>query len=182
MTGKTAGVNHEPGTIRPKPGAARPDSGALAQGFERLRDALLQRLEVLESIAAEHAALSEFSPSEREQILRERVSTLEASLSRLQAELKRREQEWDEQIHLLHEDRGLITEAWERLEEERIQGSGHTSESAREPAPAGHVANSPAYRPPAPDESNDQVAKAILRQFQSLQGDVRRNAKGRSTR
>lgn len=182
MTGKTAGVNHEPGTIRPRPGAARPDTVALAQGFERLRDALLQRLEVLESIAAEHAALSDFTPSDREQILKERVSTLEASLSRLQAELKRRDQEWDEQILLLDEDRGLITEAWDRLEAEQIQGTGHSSEAARESAPVGHVPNGPAYRPPAPDESNDPVAKAILRQFQSLQGDVRRNANGRSNR
>jgi len=183
MMGKTAAVNGDSGNSRPKPGAGRPDPTALAQTLERLREELLQRLAVVESVAMEHVALSGYDPSEREQILRERASTLEASLSRIQAELKRRELEWEEQLESLQHDRKLITQAWERLEEEQIQAGTPASVSPREAPPPDRAATTSAtYRPPTPDESNDQVTKAILKQFQALQGDVRRNAKGRTTR
>ena len=182
MTGKTAAVDNEPGTTRLRTGGVCSDPAVLAQCFDRLRETLLQRLDVLESIAAEQAVLNGNSPSEREQILRERSAVLEASLARIQAELKRKEQEWEEKIQLLEQDRRLISEAWERLEEEQIHGGGASNEPSRDTSDDRHNANGPAYRPPAQDEANDQVAKAILRQFQTLQGDVRRNANGRGIR
>lgn len=182
MTGKTAAVNHDQGNSRPKLGQGRSDPAALAQGLERLREELLQRLEIVESVAAEQAALGGYSPTDRELILKERASTLEASLARLQAELKRREHEWEEKIQSLEHDRRLIAEAWKRLEAEQIEGGGGPPDSARESPAAGHAPNGPAYHAPAPDESNDVVTKAILKQFQAMQGDVRRNAKGRTTR
>ena len=183
MTGKTAAVNQDQCNSRPRPGPVRCDPVSPAQTLERLREGLLQRLDVLEIIAAEQAALSGYSPTEREQFLRERTATLEASLSRLQAELKRRELEWEDKVHSLEHDRQLIAEAWQRLEAEQLEGgSVGTAGSVTESPPEYQSPNGPTPRPPAPDESNDHVAKAILKQFQALQRDVRRNAKGRGAR
>ena len=182
MSGKIAEVDNDPGATGPRTGGLRVDPAALAQSLERLRETLLQRLEVLESIAAEHIALRGSSPSEREQVARERSAVLEASLARIQAELKRKEQKWEEQIQLLEQDRRLIAEAWERLEDEQIQGVGVSQEPSRDTSADRQAANGPAYRPPQQDDANDPVAKAILRQFQTLQDDVRQNAKVRRSR
>jgi hypothetical protein len=179
MPTKTVAMS-EPRDQRPRrttPGRA--DTATLVDALDRLRDVFLNRLEKLEALAAEQAARPDQSPSEREQALRERVAALEASQARLQSELKRREKEWLESLQQIEDDRRLLTEAWERLERERVEAqpaSRHGAPGSGGPAvvPAG-VAT---YQPPAAGSSDLMVTREILKQFQALRGDVRRNASG----
>jgi hypothetical protein len=167
---------------RARRGAPREDAAAHVAHLEKLRDALLHRLEQIEALAVEQARMSGATPSEREAVLRERLSTLEASHARLQAESRRREQEWQEFLEQLESDRRLLAEAWERLEQE--QTSAAPAAAAQAP-PTSRISPAGAPHPAVPQaekeeqEGEDPVAKAILKQFQALQGDVRRNAKGR---
>src|SRR3954447_26958271 len=95
MTGKTAPKpGNESTDARPRRGqspapagpAARSEGPALIQGLDRLRDALIRRLEQIETLALEQGQLLEEDASERERALRERVSVLEAAHARHQAE------------------------------------------------------------------------------------------------
>jgi hypothetical protein len=190
MPGKSVAAAGEARDARPRRGG-RPDppsaSAAIDETLDRLRDALLRRIDEIEVQAAEQADQLALTPTEREQALRERVVVLEAAQARAQAELKRKEQEWQETLQKVEEDRKLITEAWERLERERVAGppaqagvgvrvvagvaagTGTVTPAAQErPAPAAF------YAPPAAGE--ELVSREILRQFQALRGDVRRNA------
>ena len=181
MTGKAANITSEPANSRPRRVPKRADATGLSQGLERLREVLLARLDQLEALAIEQTEQADLTPSEREHVLRERVGVLEASLARVQAELSRREQEWEETAREIEADRLLLAEAWQRLEDEQTRGKAHATSARVEPA-ARPVEEGPVYRAAQPEESNDPVTKSILRQFQALQGDVRRNAKGRGLR
>ena len=168
---------------------ARPDADGMSAKLERLRDGLLKRLEGIEALAAEQAELLAQDSSERELVLRDRVAVLEAAHSRLLAESRRREQEWQEVLRQLETDRRLLAEAWERLEQVQIQyeprAANQPDAADARPASASTgppiVAQSASPRPPA-DDPDDPVTRAILRQFQALSHDVRRNAKGRGSR
>jgi hypothetical protein len=182
MSANSATVTGEPRDATPRPASARPDTAALIEGLDRLRDILFHHLDQIEVRAREQAEQLEMSPPEREQELRERVAFLEAAQARLHAESKRREQEWSVLLEQLENDRRMIAEAWEKLEQERIgQPAG---------PPATHPASEPDRAPnaataallPQSDPAGDAVAKAVLRQFQSLQSDVRRSAKERKGR
>jgi chromosome segregation ATPase len=181
MTGKVVDITSEPANNRPRRTSKRADVTGLTHGLERLRQALLQRLDELEALAIEQTEMEELPPSDRERVLRERVGTLEASLARVQAELIRRDEEWAETSREIEADRQLLAEAWQRLEDERARGKVSAATARAEPAPRSDE-GAPVYREAQPDESNDPITKSILRQFQALQGDVRRNAKGRGTR
>jgi hypothetical protein len=181
MTGKAVDITNEPANTRPRRALKRSDAPGLSYCWERLREAILQRLDELEALAIEQTERGELTPSERERALRDRVGTLEASLARVQAELSRREQEWEEMSREIEADRRLLAEAWQRLEDEQVRGKSIVTLVRNEPA-ARSAEEGPVYRAPQPDESNDPVTKSILRQFQALQGDVRRNAKGRGSR
>jgi hypothetical protein len=164
---------------RPRRGAG---AEAQVQGLERLREALLKRLERIEALAAEQAALLDSDSTDREQALRERVAALEASNARVVAEARRREQEWQEVLRQVEADRRLLAEAWERLEEQQVHGEPRAESRPapeRPAAPERPVPVLAAVRPPG-DDPDDPVTRAILRQFQVLSGDVRRNAKGRA--
>lgn len=185
MTGKTVQTSSAPREPRTRRAAApRPEAAALVQGLERLRDSLIRRLEQIETLALEQATLLEQDSTEREQVLRERVFSLEAAQARLQAEGKRREQEWQTVIEQLEADRKLLADAWERLEQQQIAAPQPQAQAQRASAaerPAAVAATTP-YRPIAADEPDDPVTRTILRQFQALKSDVRRNAKGRNGR
>ena len=187
MTGKSASSTTEPKENRPRralaaPSGARPDTATLIQGLDRLRDGLIQRLERIESIAVEQARLLDQDSSEREDYLRDRVSVLEAAQARRQAEAKRREQEWLAVLQQLEADRRLLAEAWERLESQQLE-TGHGPPSAPvAPVERAAVERPVVHRQPNNDPDDDPVTRAILRQFQALKGDVRRNAKGRNGR
>lgn len=181
MTGKAANIPTEPANNRPRRQQKRADATGLSLDLERLRKALLERLDALEALAVEQTKLAGLTPSERERVSRERVGILEASLARVQAELSRREQEWEESAREIEADRRLLAEAWQRLEDEQTRAKPNVAGTRVEPA-ARTVAEAPVARAAQPDESNDPVTKSILRQFQAMQGDVRRNAEGRGAR
>jgi hypothetical protein len=156
------------------------------QGLDRLRDFVHQRLDWIESLAQERAAAGPADPSERENELRRRLVELEDRYARVVAEAKRKEREWESGLETLENDRRLIAEAWDRLERERVDGAvGTPGQPAPRPA-SGSVPprNNPgappkSFRPAVTPESNDVITHAILRQFQALRSDVRRNANGR---
>lgn len=159
----------------------RPDAAVLVQGLDRLRETLFQRLDALEALAMEQAALLQQDVTEREETLRERVATLEAALARLQAEIKRKEQDWQSRTQELDADRRLLVESWERLEQERLD----TPQSVAQPRPSipeRPPTPQPVYKPAGADDADDPVTRSILRQFQALKNDVRRNTKEPSGR
>lgn len=179
MTAITATAMSEPREPRCRGTPGRGNAAALVQGLDRLRDALLHRLDQIETLAAEQAARLDQSSSEREQALRERAVALEAAQTRLQAELRRREQEWHDALQQLEDDRRLLTEAWERLEQERVEGApSPQAESPREAVSRAEHAPPATHRQPDPGSGDDSVTREILRQFQALRGDVRRAANG----
>lgn len=165
---------------RVRPGVARNDPTVLAEGLDRLREAILQRLNALEALAGEQIEGAGVPSSDRERALREKVATLEASHARLHAEFRRREQEWEDNLAQVEHDRKLLTEAWERLEQEQAdvtvqaEPDNHAGHPGR---PAAPVAAPTVYQP-----SGDSVTTAILREFEALRGDIRRNAKSTSGR
>jgi hypothetical protein len=163
----------------PKWGSALPDARPLFEGLERFRESLQQRIDRIEALVVERARTSPGEISTRERELLRRVAELEERHRLLGAEARRREQEHEAAMAQLEEDRQMLAEAWERLEQERIHGGPATAAppSAAAPAPA-----KPAYRPAVASGDDDAVAQAILRQFQTLRSDVRRNANGRRPR
>jgi hypothetical protein len=190
MAGNSGKTACDVGEARPRRAARGPDLAELDQSLERLRDSLLQRIERIEAIAIEQAALLDQKSSDRERVLRERVAVLETSQSRLQAESKRREQEWQATLEQLEDDRRLLAEAWQRIEHERLEAPAPHPQVQRlvagdpgAPQPAAPVRPAAeSARPAAGGDGDDPVARAILWQFQALKSDVRRNAKYREER
>jgi len=107
------------------------------------------------------------------------VAILEAAQARLQAEAKRREQDYQAALQQLDADRRLLAEAWERLEQEQLETPVVAAAAA---TPATPASERPAAPRPAADPASEAVTRSILQQFQSLQGDVRRNARERKGR
>jgi hypothetical protein len=179
MPTKTVATS-EPRDQRPRrTTTGRADAATLADALDRLRDAFLNRLDKLEDLAAEQAARLDQSSSEREQTLRERIAVLEASQARLQAELKRREQEWLDSLRQIEDDRHLLAEAWERLERERVDVAPESRHGAATNGGSAVVPGAAAtFQPPAAGVGDIMVTREILKQFQALRGDVRRNASG----
>src|SRR4051812_31485999 len=119
MTGKTVQAPVDTWESRPRRAPARAEADTQAQSLQRLRDDLFRRLDAIELLASEQAALLDQDSSERERILRDRVVSLEAANARVVAEARRREQEWQEVLRQLEADRLLLAEAWERLEQQQ---------------------------------------------------------------
>jgi hypothetical protein len=188
MNAKAVQAPSENRDARPRRAQARSEGEPLAQVLERLRDGLLERLERVEALAAEQTAMLDADSSDRERALRERLSVLEAAHARVVAEARRREQEWQEVVQQLQTDRALLAEAWERVEQIQIQ---YEPRADPVPQPATVAAPGPPQpqvpvvaavaRAPA-DDGDDPVTRAILRQFQALSQDVRRNSRGKSVR
>jgi hypothetical protein len=172
----TTGNSPEAGARR-RP--ARPEATPLVQGLEALRG----RLDRIEALAIERAdAAPPGEPSEAERALRQKVAELEERLGRAQAEARRRDQEWKAALEQLEGDRKLLAEAWERLERERIDAAGAPAAAPRPYAPHPAPAVPVAARPAVTTEADEAVAHAVLKQFQALRGDVRRNGAGRHPR
>jgi hypothetical protein len=120
-------------------------------------------------------------------------SALEEREHGLEAQAKRREEEWAASLAKLEADRRLLAAAWERIEQERIaSASGATahpqthshgqSHGLQKTAPAAHphpAARAIPISATADSEPNHPRSAAILRQFQTLCSDVRRNAEDR---
>ncbi|MFO0907588.1 MAG: hypothetical protein U0794_04370 [Isosphaeraceae bacterium] len=179
MAGKSGLATNDPREPRTRR-AGRTDPASLVEGLERLRDSIFLRLEQLEALVEENAALAGLDPSDREQALRERVALLEAAQARLMAEVKRREQEWQELLTQLEDDRRLLAEAWEKVERAQLEVQPATPAQPVRPVPmaVGEHAAPQGYRPPVSTPPDDLTTREILRQFQALKNDVRRSAGG----
>jgi hypothetical protein len=158
-----------------------------------LRQRVVERLDALEALARRRPS-SQVDTGEiaaRERTLRQREVELEEARNQLRAEAERQATQWSEALAELDADRRRLAEAWERVERQRIDGLG---------APGGHLPHqvhghgphrgTPAVFVPTanlgPPSSagndpvpNDAVARAILRQFETLCRDVRSNADAR---
>jgi hypothetical protein len=166
----------------PKRRISRPDSNALIQGLERLREIIEQRLARLESVARERerAAPPVLDRSGLEQKLQQQIASYEEAQLRLRAQAERREQEWRTSLEQLEGDRQLLAEAWDRLEHERIAGEAPAEGPASgRPRTAERASTQPRPRPEVADPANDSVTLGILKQFQALRNDVRRNSRQR---
>jgi DNA repair exonuclease SbcCD ATPase subunit len=170
----------------PKRRISRPDSNALIQGLERLREIIEQRLARLESVARERerererAAPPVLDRSGLEQKLQQQIASYEEAQLRLRAQAERREQEWQTSLEQLEGDRQLLAEAWDRLEHERIAGEAPAEGPASSrPRTAERASTQPRPRPEVADPANDSVTLGILKQFQALRNDVRRNSRQR---
>jgi hypothetical protein len=80
----------------------------------------------------------------------------------------------------------LLAEAWERLERERIDATGaehasaaHRSRATDRAAPHSSPAPPPQSKISTSVETANPVTETILRQFQTLCGDVRRTTNAR---
>ena len=183
MTGEyraTTNDNHDPD---PKRKISRVDANTLIQGLERVRECFEQRLGRLEAAARERTVEPVADRSELEQMLQQRINEYEEAQLRLRAQAERREQEWQTALEQLEGDRALLADSWERLERERIEGVTAAAPPVTSRLPVAERSSTPPVRPrPDPaDAGDDHVAHAILKQFQVLRNDVRRNAKQRGS-
>ena len=177
---------------RPGPARARSAPAALIRDLQWLRQRVLERLDSLEAMVRQHAA----SPANAREIatlertLQQKLAELEEARSQLRADAERREKEWNASLTQLESDRRSLAEAWERVERQRIEGRG-SSDGRPHPhaqgqgSPRGgpaallHAALSPGRSAATDPEPNNPVARAILREFQTLSRDVRCNAEAR---
>jgi len=158
--------------------------------LRRLRQRVLERLDALEALARRHeaCAVANGGIAERERMVRQMEAGLDEAHRRLEAEAARQEMLWGEATAQLDADRRRLAEAWERIEQERIEGhgspAGHATPQARlhatpggTPAALVHtVAAGQSSSARANPEPNNPVAQAILRQFEVLARDVRSRA------
>jgi hypothetical protein len=174
----------------PRVASAHSAPSALIQSLERLRERVLVRLDSLEALARQQAA---FAPEAAEsarltQTLELKKAELEETERRLCAQAERQEKAWSESLTQLETDRRALAEAWELVERERVMYS-RTSEPVHQchaqglgPRPVGsttlpHVNDLALARSAtALSDVNHPQTQAILRQFQALCSDVRRNA------
>jgi hypothetical protein len=185
MTGENLAASKENHESEAKRKVARLDSTALVQGLERLRECFEQRLVRLEAMARERVPPPVLDRTELELKLQQRIVEIEEAQVRLRTQAERRDQEWQAALEQLEGDRALLAEAWERLERERVESS-----AAAAPQTKGRVSAATAERAAAPvrpqidpaEVANDQVAHTILKQFQALRNDVRRNARRRGSK
>jgi hypothetical protein len=158
----------------------------LIHNLEELRSCVLRRLESIEALARRWSGVPAAEIARLEQALEQRIDELELERSRSRAGGDGGESSGEHLLAQLENDRQLLTEAWERLERERIDtiGSGAGARpglQAHHPRPAEGLATHapPAPRPTAPAETGNPVTESILRQFQTLCSDVRRTTDAR---
>jgi hypothetical protein len=169
-------------------GACRTGSRTFRDELQSLRDSVLQRLESIEVMARRRLSAPTAESGRLEQSLKQKIEELERERSRLRGGLEEKESITRRLITELESDRQLLTEAWERLERERIDatvpGGDHTSPAHRirpseRAAPAATPTPTPQSTAPTNVDSANPVSDSILRQFQTLCSDVRRTASSR---
>src|SRR3954447_9595814 len=123
---------------RPPEAGARGPSGAGGAGsrtfrddLQTLRDSVLQRLESIEVMARRRLSAPTAETGRLEQSLKQKIEELERERSRIRGGLEEKESTCRRLMTELESDRQLLTEAWERLERERIDttvpAGDHTS-------------------------------------------------------
>jgi DNA repair exonuclease SbcCD ATPase subunit len=190
---------HKPGTMTRGPecrsGAALNLSAdsMLMQSLQSLRERVLERLDSLETLTRNQSVSTPArgTSADQERAVERKLAELAETERKLQAQAERHEKEWSASLIQLESDRRLLAEAWEHVERERIAYASaselrHNSRAQSQGQQKGAPGNLPrpgaliTARPAAADsDSNHPVAQAILRQFQTLSSDVRRNTQER---
>lgn len=170
----------------------------LIQSLEGLRQRVLEQLDSLEMLVRQRPALSpnlDLGEALSQSLERKRAA-LEETERRLKAQAQRQEKEWAGLLSQLEADRRLLAEAWERIEQERTasagqqvhaqghsqhrtQGQAHGPQKRASATVAPHDATAAARTAPADPNLDQPQGQEILRQFQTLSSDVRRNAENR---
>ena len=186
---------HKPRTITRGPesrsGAAlnHSDQAMLMQSLQSLRERVLERLDSLETLARNQSACTPArgTSADQERVVELKAAELAETERKLQDQAERQEKEWSASLIQLESDRRLLAEAWEHVERERIayasvselhpnsraQSQGQQQSAPANPPRAGALLT--ARSNAADSDSNHPVTQAILRQFQTLSSDVRRN-------
>jgi hypothetical protein len=190
---------HKPGMMprgpesRSSPALAHSAHSALIQSLQSLRERVLERLDSLETLARGRSACTpaEGASAGLERTLELKLAEVAETERRLHDQAERHEKEWNASLIQLESDRRLLAEAWERVERERIACSSPSEQNHHSRAQGqGPQKGAPATLPhadalvtarsaAADSDSSQVVTQAILRQFQTLCSDVRRNAKER---
>lgn len=161
-----------------KRASSRPGPVALLQGLERVREGIRGRLDQIEDLARRRAENPPRANPDRERELEARIAELEDAQARSRDEGRRREEQGRDAIERLEQDRRQLAEAWELLEQEQIaltRAAPGPHPPALAPAIAGPAPATP-LRADVTSEGENPLAHEILKQFQSLRRDVRRNA------
>ena len=190
--GRTARAGNETTGPRVKDWAGPDLLGSLRaiQSLQSLRERVLERLLSLETLAQSQSASAQgaAASADRERTLELKLAELADTERRLDDQAARQEKEWSASLIKLESDRRLLAEAWERIERERIacsnqsethhhgraQGQGSQKGGLTDLPHAGALVT--ARSAAADSDMNHPVTQAILRQFQTLSSDVRRNA------
>jgi len=166
---------------------------SLIQDLEWLREMVLERLSSIETLGRERAAsaLPAREIAALEDSFEKKSDELEEARCRLKDQAERDKQDWTASLAQLEDDRRLLAEAWERVEQERIDSLGAPQENlslhsqGQNPQPAASTrlphtgASIPIRSAGTGSDSYNPVAQAMLRQFQTLCSDVRQSAQGR---
>jgi hypothetical protein len=172
------------------PASTHSNPSTLIESLERLRERVLERLDAIEILARRRSAAGPAAGASvvQERALELKLADIEEAERRLRSQAERQAQEWIACLGQLEADRRMLAEAWERVERDRIALAGaakphdrshHQGQSAQSGVPAAlpHTSALVAARSAAADSGpNDPVAHAVLRQFETLCSDVRRNA------
>jgi hypothetical protein len=165
-----------------------PSGSSLVHDLEALRDCVLLRLETIEDLARRRCGSWSAEINRLEQALKERTEELEQERNLYNANSSDDEQSWRHMLSRLESDRKLLTEAWERLERERIdtisagstvRGSAHVHHPRGGESQAAQSPQAQRTAAAATIETENPVAETILRQFQALCKDVRRTTEAR---
>jgi len=174
--------------------ATKPSANAwLIQDLEWVRELVLERLSSIETLARERPASA--APvreiGELEDSFKRKSAELEETRRRLQDQAEQEQHDWDASLSQLEDDRRLLADAWERVEQERIdsmsaphenpalQSQGHNPQTTGSTGLPHSAASIPIRSTGTDADPCNPVAEAILRQFQTLCRDVRQSAKGR---
>jgi hypothetical protein len=184
MTGDNSPPANENQANDPKRRIPRPDSNALIQGLEHLRECIERRLKGLEAATRRQPGATVREPAGVEGEFQQTIVEYEEAQLRLRLQAERRDQEWRAALEQLDGDRKLLADAWERLERERLEGfpRGPAQGADRLPRFEGATMAPIGSRPELADPGNDVLSHTILKQFQALRNDVRRNARQRGHR
>jgi hypothetical protein len=187
-TGKDRGLMDPIGKKKTAEAPVVPSGPSLAHDLEALRDCVLLRLETIEDLARRRCGSWSAEINRLEQALKERTDELEQERNLSTANSNGDEQSWRRMLSRLESDRKLLTEAWERLERERIDSisAGSPVKGSAQVHPPRGGESQPAQSSQeqrtaaaATIETGNPVAETILRQFQTLCKDVRRTTEAR---
>lgn len=141
--------------------------------LETLRQEIERRLTLIEELA-----LKRRGSVERTRELERKLAELERSRRSRDDQLKRWEAERQAILDELEHDRSLLAEAWNRLEQEETRRSSRPDhrDGRRIDKNESNTAKATVHAVAATPVEDDHVAQSILRQFRSLQRDVRRKS------